>query len=303
MAAAGRSIGRRAAGDHRPVVVEGPAERVDDASEQAVAHGHVHDPARALDFVARVQMPVVAEQHDADFVLVDVERDAEHVAGKSHQFVGADAGKTGNHRDARGDVGDRPDLARRQPRREGLAPAAETGERAVEGASQRTGRRAQGVSTAAAGSIPGRPDRRRPPGLGVASLGAAPRAIRRRAPAARRGNPRWSRRLAARCAVSSMPLITSGAVSKRNRDFRREGFVERILQRRRVAAPAARRRCARERDPAPSRVPRQGPLCSLPSSSCKRRVNTSTRRSSRLVAARSVNALRAMANTSSRLDG
>jgi len=28
-----------------------------------------------------MQMPVFAEQHDADFVLVHVERDAEHIAG------------------------------------------------------------------------------------------------------------------------------------------------------------------------------------------------------------------------------
>ena len=71
MIGGGGAFDRQAlAGDHRPVAVERPAERIDDASQQAVAHGHVHDPARALDFIARVQMPVVAEQHDADFVLV-----------------------------------------------------------------------------------------------------------------------------------------------------------------------------------------------------------------------------------------
>jgi hypothetical protein len=74
--------GQALAGGHRPVAIERPTERVDDASQQSVAHGHVHDPARALDFIARVQMPVFAEQHDADFVLVHVERDAEHAAGK-----------------------------------------------------------------------------------------------------------------------------------------------------------------------------------------------------------------------------
>jgi hypothetical protein len=74
--------GQSLAGGHRPVVVERPTERVNDASQQCVAHGHVHDPARALDFIARMQMPVFAEQHDADFVLVHVERDAEHIAGK-----------------------------------------------------------------------------------------------------------------------------------------------------------------------------------------------------------------------------
>jgi hypothetical protein len=45
------------------------------------------------DFIARVQMPVFAEQNDADFVLVHVERDAEHIAGKRHQFIKAHAGK------------------------------------------------------------------------------------------------------------------------------------------------------------------------------------------------------------------
>ena len=74
--------GQALAGSDRPVAIERPAERVDDASEQSVAHGHVHDPARALDFIARLQVPVVAEQHDADFVLVHVERDAEHAARK-----------------------------------------------------------------------------------------------------------------------------------------------------------------------------------------------------------------------------
>jgi hypothetical protein len=66
------------------VAIEWPAERIDDAAQQALAHGHVHDPARALDFIAGVQMRVFAEQHHADLVLVHVERDAEHAAGKRH---------------------------------------------------------------------------------------------------------------------------------------------------------------------------------------------------------------------------
>ena len=103
MGAAGRSMGRRSLGGHRPVAIEWPAERVDDAPQQSVAHGHVHDPARALDFVARVQMPVFAEQHDADFVLVHVERDAEHAAGKLDQLLEAHAGKAGHLGDAGGD--------------------------------------------------------------------------------------------------------------------------------------------------------------------------------------------------------
>ena len=41
--------------------------------------GRVIDP---LDFIACVQMPVFAQQHDADFIIVHVESDAEHIAGK-----------------------------------------------------------------------------------------------------------------------------------------------------------------------------------------------------------------------------
>jgi hypothetical protein len=64
----------------------------------------------ALDFIARVQMPVFAEQHDANFVLVHVERNAEQIAGKRHQFLKAHAGQTGDLGDAGGDAGDRADL-------------------------------------------------------------------------------------------------------------------------------------------------------------------------------------------------
>ena len=83
--------GQAIAGSDRPPVIERPAERVDDAAQQPFADGHIHDAAGALDLVARLQVPVVAEQHDADFVLVDIERDAEHAAGKFEQFLGARA--------------------------------------------------------------------------------------------------------------------------------------------------------------------------------------------------------------------
>ena len=97
--------GQALAGGHRPVAIEWPTERVDDAPQQSIAHGHVHDPARALDFISRVQMPVFAEQNDADFVRVQVERNAEHIAGKRHQFIKTHAGKTRHLGDAGGDTG------------------------------------------------------------------------------------------------------------------------------------------------------------------------------------------------------
>ena len=136
MGARGAFDGQALAGGHRPIAIERPAQRVDDAPQQSVAHGHVHDPARALDFIARVQMPVFAEQHDADFVLVHVERDAEHIAGKLHQLLKAHAGKAGDLGDAGGDTRDRADFARRQLRREGFPRLADSGERAVEDALQ-----------------------------------------------------------------------------------------------------------------------------------------------------------------------
>jgi hypothetical protein len=55
-------------------------------------------------------MPVFAEQNDANLVRVHVERNAEHVAGKRHQFIKAHAGQTRHLGDAGGDAGDRAHL-------------------------------------------------------------------------------------------------------------------------------------------------------------------------------------------------
>ena len=52
--------GQALAGGHRSAAIQWPAERVDDTPQQSVAHGHIHDPARALDFISRVEMPVFA---------------------------------------------------------------------------------------------------------------------------------------------------------------------------------------------------------------------------------------------------
>ena len=152
MGAAGRSMGSRSLDDHRALAVERPTERVDDASHQAVAHGHVHDPARALDFVARVQMPVVAEQHDADFVLVHVERDAEHAARKLHQLLEAHAGKAGDLGDAGGDAGDRADLRGSELRREGFTHLADAREGVSKTALQAFRRSAHGLCVLGLGS-------------------------------------------------------------------------------------------------------------------------------------------------------
>ena len=57
-----------------------------------------------------MQLPVVPEQHDADRVRVEVEGDAEDLAGKGQQFLEADTGQTGDRGDAGGDGRDGADL-------------------------------------------------------------------------------------------------------------------------------------------------------------------------------------------------
>ena len=92
----GRAVhdGRRRALDrqalvprHRAFAVKRFAQRVDHPSQQTVSHRYVHDPPGAFDFVARMQILIFTEQDHADFILIHVERDAQQIATKSHQFL------------------------------------------------------------------------------------------------------------------------------------------------------------------------------------------------------------------------
>ena len=139
MAGAGRSMGRRSAVVQGAAAIERPTERVDDAAQQGIAHRHVHDAAFALDLVARVQVRMVAEQHDADLVFVDIEGDAAQAAGKPDQFLEADAGQAADLGDARGDRCDRAHLARDQLRHEPLSRLAHAREGLIEDALQARG--------------------------------------------------------------------------------------------------------------------------------------------------------------------
>ena len=67
----------------RAFAVERVAERIDHAAEQALADRHVDDRARALDRVAFLDVAVVAEDHDADIVGLEVERHAFDPPGNS----------------------------------------------------------------------------------------------------------------------------------------------------------------------------------------------------------------------------
>ena len=60
----------------RALAVERLAERVDDAADELVADRHAHDLAGALDGLALGDLLPLAEEGDADVVLLEVERDA-----------------------------------------------------------------------------------------------------------------------------------------------------------------------------------------------------------------------------------
>ena len=60
----------------RSLAVDRVAERIDDASQQGFSHRQIHDAARTLDRLPLLDIAVVAEQHHADGVDLQVERHA-----------------------------------------------------------------------------------------------------------------------------------------------------------------------------------------------------------------------------------
>ena len=95
---------------HGPIAIERSTKRIDHAPEQPFAHRHIHDPSGPLNFIARVQTLIFAEQNNADFLFVHVERDPKKIAGKLEQFLKARIGKAGDPRDASRDADDRARL-------------------------------------------------------------------------------------------------------------------------------------------------------------------------------------------------
>src|SRR5262249_50095417 len=61
----------------RALAVERLAERVDDAAEHAIAHGHRHHAAGAAHGLALLDVLPLAEERDADVVLLEVEGNAD----------------------------------------------------------------------------------------------------------------------------------------------------------------------------------------------------------------------------------
>ena len=94
----------------RPLAVDGIAQGVDHPAEQALAHRHVDDGARALDDVAFLDAAVFAEQHDADVVHLQVQGHAHDAAGKFHQLAGLHVVQAMDAGDVVTDGEDLPDL-------------------------------------------------------------------------------------------------------------------------------------------------------------------------------------------------
>src|ERR1019366_4638172 len=99
-------------GGDRALAVDRIAERVDHAAEQSLADRHVHDRAGALDRLAFLDLAVVAENHDAHIVGLEIERHAaravlelDHLAGL-HVVEAEDAGDAVADRQHLADLGD-----------------------------------------------------------------------------------------------------------------------------------------------------------------------------------------------------
>ena len=83
-------MGNEFVGGDGPLVVDGLAQRVHDAADQGIAHGHAHDAAGALDFVAFLDLGVFAEDHHADLIFFQVHGDAGDAVREAEQLAGHD---------------------------------------------------------------------------------------------------------------------------------------------------------------------------------------------------------------------
>ena len=81
MAGAGRSTGQTLFRGHGPLAIQRLAQRTHHASQQPFAHRHVHHAPGAFHFIARMEILIVAQQDDADFILIHIEGDADSPPG------------------------------------------------------------------------------------------------------------------------------------------------------------------------------------------------------------------------------
>ncbi len=82
------------------LVVDRAAERVDDASDERRSDGHLDDAPRAADLLALLDLLRFAQEHDADLVLLEVEREAEDVVPEVDELARHDLVEAVDARDA-----------------------------------------------------------------------------------------------------------------------------------------------------------------------------------------------------------
>ena len=83
------SLGRA----NRALAVDGPAEAVDDATEQSLTYGHLGDSARAAHLAALFNSEGVAHDDRSYAVLLEVERHSDDTALEFKKLVGPDSGE------------------------------------------------------------------------------------------------------------------------------------------------------------------------------------------------------------------
>ncbi len=85
-------------------------EWVDDTTEERIPHRHREHFTRALDLLPLFDLLELAEDHDADAVLIEVHRHPEHTTGELEEFLGHDRGQALDVCDAVTCVDDGADL-------------------------------------------------------------------------------------------------------------------------------------------------------------------------------------------------
>ena len=86
------------------------ATTVDDAAQEAVAHGHRLDAPGGLDRLLLLELVHLAQDHGADGVLIEVEGETQGPVLEFQEFVHAGAGQSGDAGDAVPHLHDPPDL-------------------------------------------------------------------------------------------------------------------------------------------------------------------------------------------------
>ena len=77
-------------GGDGPLAVDRVAERIHHAANQRFADRHRHDAAGAADLVAFLDLREVAQEHRADLIFFQVQRDTGDAVGELDQFAGHD---------------------------------------------------------------------------------------------------------------------------------------------------------------------------------------------------------------------